>query len=177
MLTSVIDGKVPETETCFWFGCLVILIKVLALLIEVWILYLTHVFHEFVLPATKIVIVEGSVHQIYTSGRGTGYCTSRPLVTTIALGSMKFPTGRLVGGQSGGLAVSWGSLGFIFERLRGFFFIIGPPILPITRTHFTNSGKGLELRLGFGFNGFIKNFVLGVQFLVPTIYLSVDKWP
>lgn len=70
-------------------------IRVMAILIAIPTCYLTYVFRRSVLPITKIVVVGSSVHQVHTGGRNTGCCTTRPLVTTIALGFIKVLTGGL----------------------------------------------------------------------------------
>lgn len=65
-------------------------------------------------------------------------------------------------------------LAFFFMRLRSFLFFIGPTAFPIASIHLSNTNRGLNSCLKPGFDGFIEDLVLEVQFLMPTIYLSLN---
>lgn len=60
-------------------------------------------------------------------------------------------------------------------RLRIFLFFIGPTALLTASIHFSDTGRGRENYLKLGFDSFIKYFISRVQFLIPTIYLGLDK--
>lgn len=140
--------------------------------------YLAQVFLRFVLSTIRIVVVGDSIYQIYTRGQNTTYCMTRPLIAMIALHFLKILTKRLCGYcWQGGLTFHWLGLVFFFWRLEEFFFLVKLPAFPTISIYFSKTGRRLERSFRFGLDGFIEHFILKVQFLVPTISLSLDRRP
>lgn len=81
-----------------------------------------------------------------------------------------------MGWRFAGFAFCRLGLVFFFRRFGRFFFFIRLLALSTISIYFSNTDRQLERSLRFGLNGFIKHFVLGVNFLVATIYLSLDRW-
>ena len=168
--------RLPKPKLVFWLGSLKALGCIVAFCITVLICYLIHVLWEFILTTTRVV--GNSVDQVYINGWGIDYCSTQLLIATIFSNFLKFPTRKLGGCFCRGDGLTISRFGFFFFiRLRSFFFSIKPPALPTASIHFSDTGEGLEGCLRLGLNGFIKHFVLGVQFLMPTIYLGLNRWP
>ena len=147
----------------------------MALLVAVLASYLDHIFLGSILFITRVIIVWGSIYQVYPRIRNAGRCTTGLLVATIALSFSKVFIRKRNTCQGYKLGVSWLGLVFFFKRLESFLFFIGPLALSTTRIHFTNIGGRLEHSFALGLNGLIKHFVAGVQLLMPAIYMSLDR--
>lgn len=169
--------RLPKPKLVFGLKWSKTLIRVVVFLIVVSTYYLTYVLWKLVLPSTRIVIVGGSIHQVYTRGRDISCYATRLLVTIIALDSTKVLTRKLSAWQSGKLAVSQFGLVFFFKKLGSFFLLIEPLIFSIITIYFANADRKLKRSLEFRLDRFIKHLISGVQLLVPTIYLSLDKGP
>ena len=92
----------------------------------------------------------------------------------ISFNSLRIPAEKLVGPYQGNkLTISQRGF-FFFEKLEDFFLFIGPPALPVTSIHFSDTGKRLEYSVELGLNDFIKHFVSGISLPMSTIYLGLD---
>lgn len=78
-------------------------------------------------------------------------------------------------GQGGGLTDSWLGFMFFFRRFKKHFFLVWFMFFLTTSIYALSIGKQLKSSLEFIFNSFIKYYVLEVQFLVPAIYLGLDR--
>lgn len=85
-------NSLPILKQVFWFEWLRAFIGVVALLITIFILYMAHVFGRSVLIITKIIVIEGGVHQVYICGKDIGGYLNQLLIATIALDFSKVLT-------------------------------------------------------------------------------------
>lgn len=135
-------------------------IGIILFLFAVLAYYQAHNFQGSVFLITKIVVIEGSVCQIYTCSWYTGYYTTCLLVAIITLAFSKIQTGRLRGCFcQKRLALSQLGLVFFFWRFGGLFFYVRSSIFPTISIHFSNPGCLLKGRYRFSLNSFIKYFI------------------
>lgn len=170
--------RLLRLKLVYWLRWLKVFIRIIVFLIAVSIYYLAYVIWNSIMIATRTVIIVGSdVNQIYTGSQDTNCYTIQSSVIIIALGFIRILPRSLntCFSQNNRLIISRLRLVFFFRRFGSFFFLIGLLVLLITSIYFSDIGKGLECSYEFGFNSFIKYFVPKDQFLLPIIYLNLNK--
>lgn len=105
----------------------------------------------------------GGVNQVYTSGRGTSCFSTQLLFVTVSSSFSKIPirVQDICSCRGSGLTVNRFGF-FFFVRFGGLVFLNSPLTIPIVSIHFSDTNKGLECRLRYAFDSFIKHIVSGV---------------